>query len=92
MLRGVEGQGSDSLTLVAAFERLGRLPCSSGFFFEQRGTLGRVKGFIFSNMQRNTHFHHVPTFGGKATSFLDYEQRVNLRDAATDIPPEKRAT
>ena len=42
-------------------------------------------------MQQDPHFYHVPSFGGKSASFLDYEQRVNLWDATTDIPPEKRA-
>ena len=43
-------------------------------------------------MQQNPNFYHVPSFDGKSSSFLDYEQRVELWDATTDIPPEKRAT
>ena len=34
----------------------------------------------------------VPSFDGKASSFLDYEQRVQLWLNTTEIPEEKRAT
>ena len=34
----------------------------------------------------------VPTFDGKGSSFLDFEQRVALWNRTTDIPEERRAS
>ena len=33
----------------------------------------------------------VPAFDGKASSFLDFEQRVALWARSTDIPPERQS-
>ena len=43
-------------------------------------------------MEPATPVPYVPTFGGKASSFSDYEQRVILRNGSTEIPPERRST
>ena len=34
----------------------------------------------------------VPSFDGKASSFLDYEQRVTLWVRSTDVPVERQST
>ena len=43
-------------------------------------------------MQSTTPIQYVPTCGGKASPFLDFEQRVMLRAGSTDIPVDERAT
>ena len=49
-------------------------------------------GFVLSKMQTATQISYAPTFGGKASSFLDYEPRVILRNGSTDFPLDKRPT
>ena len=43
-------------------------------------------------MEPTSPISYVPTFDGKAPSFLDFEQRVILRNVSTEIPPEMRST
>ena len=66
------------------------LPSSFRSFLQ--GGVGAGCGFSFSTMQKATPIHYVPACGGDASSFLDFEQRVMLRNGSTDVPAERRAT
>ena len=70
------------------------LPISTPFLLSSttKGTRGLAAGFALSKMGPTTPISYVPTFNGEASSFLDYEQRVILRNGSTEIPPEKRST
>ena len=51
--------------------------------------------FSFLNlvkMENTQHSPFVPCFDGKASSFLDYEQRVTLWVRSTDVPTERQST
>ena len=43
-------------------------------------------------MQPTNQISYVPTFDGKVSSSLDYEQRAISRNGSMDTPPEKRST
>ena len=53
--------------------------------------MGAGRGFLLSAMRKATPIHYVPAFDGKASSYLDFEQRVMLRNGSTDVPMERRA-
>ena len=65
-------------------------PLFASFFY--RGGAGAGCGFLFFATQKATPIHYVPAFDGNASSFLDFEQRVTLRNGSADIPADKRAT
>ena len=43
-------------------------------------------------MEPTTQISYFPTFDGKASSFLDYEQRAISWKGSTGIPPERQST
>ena len=59
--------------------------------------MGAGSGFFFlffdlSKMGNSQLSPFVLSFGGKASSFLDYEQRVTLWVRFTDVPVERQST
>ena len=69
-----------------------RAPSFSTFLFYD-GNVGAGYGFcIFAMESANQNSPYVPTFDGKASSFLDYEPRVILWERSTDVPPDRRST
>ena len=47
---------------------------------------------FFAQCGKTAPINYVPTIDGQASPFLDFEQRVMLRNGSTDIPVAKRAT
>ena len=103
--RGVFRPSEKTVLGKGSFRPLGRffntgsgsraLPLFSGVFSpllqRERGGGLRVSRFQ-KKMEPTNQTSYVPTFDGKASSFLDYEQRVILWDGSTEIPPERRST
>ena len=72
-----------------------RAPFSSPpFDYNITGTWGPARVFSFdsSKMGNSQLSPFVPSFDGKASSFLDYEQRVTLWVRSTDVPVERQST
>ena len=94
---GLFNTGSGSRALLYALFSLQTLRTFSNFthfplFNGKQGYAGAGCGFRALEMQPATQILYAPTFGGQASSLLDYEQRGISRDGSTDIPPEKRPT
>ena len=74
-----------------------RAPSLSSFFSllftTFNGNVGAGYGFCaFTKMDTaNQNGPFVPSFDGKASSFLDYEQRVALWLRSTDVPAERQS-
>ena len=92
------GKGWDFLTLVAD-QGPYRAKHSSTSLFPRlllpnnQGDVDAGCGFCaFEKLGPATTISFAPTSGGKASSFLDYEQRAIFRNWLADILPEKRPT
>ena len=56
------------------------------------GNAGAGYGFYTFTTESANQSPYVPPFAGKASSFLDYEQRATLWERSTEIPSDRRST